>query len=193
MKKLLLIAMLCLPVITHASEPIRLEGVYNYSHVEIAQVREQEIVPSLNSQRYAELVADKFICKLRGDFFVCQKIVKGVGLPASIETQLNSAWQSKSFTFNQSQLDPSLVNESESLLEWDIFDNVKSEGVEANEYHYYLIKSENDVHKISINFPSGQRWLNISDEKMISTPVQKIERLSQFTSRIFELDLTFIR
>lgn len=184
--------MLCLPVITHASELVRLDGVYAYSHIEIAQVREQEIVPSLNTKRFNELVADKFICKLRGDFFVCQKAVKGLALPASLETQINSAWESKSFAFNQSTLDPNLVNESETLLEWDVFDTVKAEGVQASEYHYYLIKSENDVHKIAINFPLGQRWLNISDEKKISTPVQKIERLSQFKSRIFELDLVFL-
>lgn len=193
MKKLILLITLCLPVITLASEAIRLNGDYLYSHVEVAQVRLQEIVPSLNTKRFNELVADKYNCVLRGDFFLCQKAVKGVSLPQTLEAEINQAWNQRFFAFIASPFDPSLTNESDYLLEWDIFDVVRFDGFQVSEYHYWLLKNDHETHKIALNFSNGERWINIVDETKITTPLKKTVRVNNLKSTIFELDLAFIR
>lgn len=193
MKKLILIITLCLPVITLASEAIRLNGDYLYSHVEVAQVRLQEIVPSLNTTRFNELVADKYSCALRGDFFMCQKAVKNVSLPEVQKSEINQAWSHRFFAFIPSPFDPSLTNESDYLMEWDIFDVVRFDAFQVSEYHYWLLKNDGETHKLSLNFANGERWINIVDETKISTPLKKIVRVDNFKSTIFELDVVFIR
>lgn len=193
MKKLILLITVCLPIMTLASEAIRLNGDYLYSHIEIAQVRLQELVPSLNTKRFNELVADKYNCALRGDFFLCQKVVRGVALPHLVESEITKAWINRFFAFIPSPFDPSLTNESDYLMEWDIFDAVRFDGFQVSEYHYWLLKNDNEVHKIALNFSSGERWINIVNEEKITTPLKKAIRINNFKSTIFELDLVFIR
>ncbi len=191
MKKLILALTFLLPFSVFSNEAIKLEGRYTYKQVEIAQARDLELVPSLNTVRYNELVGDSYQCSLRGDFFMCQKFLKGVELPASIEKEIDRAWSGRFFDFIAGPVSPEITNESESLLEWEIFDTVKFEGFHVPEYHYYLLKGESDVHKISLDFASGEKWFVVEDETKISMPMKKTERNSPLRSRVFELSLVF--
>ncbi len=193
MKNLILALTIVFPLSTFANEAIRLDGMYTYKQVEVSQVRDVELVPSLNTARYNELVKDKYQCYLRGDFFMCQKFIKGAELPQAIQSEVDRAWNERFFNFIASSFDPELTNESESLLEWDIFANVRFEGFQVSEYHYYLLKGENDVHKISLNFASGQKWFVVENESTLSMPIQKTERKSPLKSRVFELSLIFTK
>ncbi|AUN97534.1 hypothetical protein DOM21_13760 [Bacteriovorax stolpii] len=191
MKNLILALTIVFPLLTFANEAIRLDGMYTYKQVEVSQVRDVELVPSLNTARYNELVKDKYQCYLRGDFFMCQKFIKGAELPEGIKSEVNRAWDGRFFNFIASSFDPEMTNESDSLLEWDIFATVRFEGFQVSEYHYYLLKGENDVHKISLNFASGQKWFVVENESTLSMPIQKTERKSPLKSRVFELSLIF--
>lgn len=193
MKNLILALTIAFPLSTFANEAIRLDGMYTYKQVEVSQVRDVELVPSLNTARYNELVKDKYQCYLRGDFFMCQKFIKGAELPQAIQSEVDRAWNERFFNFIASSFDPELTNESESLLEWDIFANVRFEGFQVSKYHYYLLKGENDVHKISLNFASGQKWFVVENESTLSMPIQKTERKSPLKSRVFELSLIFTK
>ena len=193
MKKLILALSVVLPLSIYANEAVRLDGIYAYKQVEVAQVRDVEFVPSLNTARYNELVKDKFQCFLRGDFFMCQKHLKNVALPKAIEKEVNSAWTGRFFQFLPSVFEPAITNESDSLMEWDVFDAVRFEGYQVSEYHYYLLKGENDIHKIVMNFTSGQKWMVVENESTLAMTIQKTERLSALKSRVFELSLIFNR
>ncbi len=193
MKKLFLTLVVLLPLSTFANEAMKLEGQFIYNKVEVAQVRDVELVPSMNTARYNELVKDKFQCFLRGDFFMCQKHLKGVELPWSLKKEIADAWTGRFFDFVPSALSPAMTNESESLLEWDIFDTVRFEGFHVSEYHYYLLKSEPDVHKIVMNFASGPKWMVVENESTLLMPIQKTVRANYFQSRVFELSLIFKR
>lgn len=191
MKNLILALSIVLPLSTYANEAIRLDGMYTYKQVEVSQVRDVELVPSLNTSRYNELVKDKYQCYLRGNFFMCQKFLKEVVLPKAIEHEIDLAWNERFFEFVASSFEPEMTNESESLLEWDVFDTVRFEGFGVSEYHYYLLKGESDVHKISLNFASGQKWFVVENESKISMPIQKTERKTPLKSRVYELNLVF--
>lgn len=191
MKKIFLTLVVLLPLSTYANEAMKLVGQYTYNKAEVAQVRDVELVPSMNTARYNELVKDKFQCFLRGDFFLCQKHLKNVELPWGLGKEIADAWSGRFFEFVPSALTPAITNESESLLEWDIFDTVKFEGFQVSEYHYYLLKGESDIHKIVMNFASGPKWMVVENESTLAMPIQKTMRTSQFKSRVFELSLIF--
>lgn len=193
MKKLFLTLVVLLPLSTYANEAMQLEGRYTYNKVEVAQVRDVELVPSMNTARYNELVKDKFQCFLRGDFFMCKKHLKNVELPWSLQKEIADAWMGRFFDFIPSMLSPTMTNESDSLLEWDVYDTVRFEGFSVSEYHYYLIKGDSDVHKIVMNFASGPKWMVVEDETKLAMPIQKTVRSNQFQSRVFELSLMFHR
>ena len=102
-------------------------------------------------------------------------------------------WEGRFFEFIASSSSPSITNESESLMEWDVFDRVSFEGFSVPEYHYYLIRNEPEIHKISIDFGSGKRWMIIQNDKSISTMVERTIRISNMKTRIFNLDVFFTR
>ncbi len=193
MKKIILSLAVVLPLSLFANEPIQLNGQYMFNRVETAVVRDTELVPSLNTKRFNELVADKYNCYLRGDFFYCQKFIHGQDMPEALKNEMNSIWKGRFFEFIASSNSPSLTNESDYLMEWDIFDYVRFEGFPVSEYHYYLSKGEPETHKIVLNFGSGQKWMIIQNEKSISTPVEKTIRISNFKSKIYSLDVFFTK
>lgn len=193
MKKLILALFVVLPLSTFANEAIRLDGQYTYKQVEVSQVRDIELVPSMNTSRYNELVKNKYQCFLRGDFFKCQKFLKDMRIPIEMSSEVNRAWSGRFFEFVASAFDPAVTNESEGLLEWDIFDIARFEGFQVSEYHYYLLMGENNVHKISLNFSLGQKWFVIENEDKILMSIEKTERKSPFKSRVFELSLIFTK
>ena len=191
MKKLILTLFVVLPLSTFANEAIRLDGMYTYKQVEVSQVRDIELVPSMNTSRYNELVKNKYQCFLRGDFFKCQKFLKDMRIPVEMVSEINRAWDGRFFEFVTSSFDPAVTNESESLLEWDIFDTVRFEGFHVSEYHYYLLIGESNVHKIALNFASGQKWFVVENDNKITMPIEKTERKTPLKSRVFELSLVF--
>ena len=193
MKKIILSLAVLLPLSLFANEPIQLNGQYMFNRVETAVVRDTELVPSMNTKRYNELVANKYDCYLRGDFFYCQKFIHGEDMPVALKNEMNQLWSGRFFEFVASSNSPSVTNESEYLMEWDIYDTVRFDGFPVSEYHYYLLRREPEIHKIVLNFGSGQKWMIIQNEKSISTPVERIVRISQFKSKIFSLDVFFTR
>lgn len=92
----------------------------------------QEIVPSLNTTRFNELVAHKYSCVLRGDFFMCQKAVKNVSIPKALKTEIDQSWSHRFFAFIPGPFDPSLTNESDNLMEWDFFDVVRFDAFQVS-------------------------------------------------------------
>lgn len=193
MKTLFLTLVVLLPLSTFANEAMKLDGRYTYNKVEVVQVRDVELVPSMNTARYNELVKDKFQCFLRGDFFMCQKHLKNIELPWNLNREVTDAWSGRFFEFTPSSLAPAMTNESESLLEWDIFDTVRFEGFHVSEYHYYLLKGQTDIHKIVMNFASGPEWMVVENESKLAMLIQKTVRTSNFKSRVFQLSLIFNR
>lgn len=194
MKKLILSLAVLLPLSLFASnEPIQLDGQYKYNRVETSIVRDTELVPSLNTKRFNELVADKYSCYLRGDFFYCQKFLHGVEMPTELKKDMDMLWAGRFFAFMATMNSPSLTNESESLMEWDIFDSVRFDAFPASEYHYYLLRGDTEVHKISINFASGQKWMVIQNQNSISMPVERTIRISNLKSKIFNLEVFFTK
>ncbi len=192
MKKLILSLAVLLPLSLFANEPIKLDGQYMFSKVETSLVRDTELVPSMNTKRFNELVADKYDCYLRGDFFYCQKFIHGAEMPDALKNDMNMLWSGRFFEFIGTDNAPSMTNESEYLFEWDIFDGVRFEGFPASEYHYYLLRDgENEIHKISINFASGQKWVVVQDEKSISLPVERTVRISNLKSKIYNVEVFF--
>lgn len=164
-----------------------------FKEVTAAVARDTELVPSMNTKRFNELVADHYDCYLRGDFFYCQKFLHGVFMPEDLKNDMNMLWAGRFFEFIASSKAPSITNESEDLMEWDIFDYARFEGFPASEYHYYLLRGGPEVHKIVINFGSGQKWMVIENENRISMSVQRTVRSSNLKSRIFDLKVYFIR
>lgn len=178
-----------------ADEIIRPEGVYTFSDVKVAQVRDQEIVPLQNTKRYLELMEQKYQCTLVTKFYKCQKHIKNVELPFSIKNKLKKETEGKSFEFALSPMSPELINEAESINEWLVFDLVTFDGEQTSEYHYYLLKGSDgsEVHKAMIGFANNPQWPVIENSKTLYVPVQQVLKNGKFTSRIFELSLYFTK
>ncbi len=176
-----------------AFEPMSLNGIYTFNSIAVSQVRDVELVPSMNTSRYKELVSDKFQCTLRGDYFYCQKFIKGATLPSSIELDVTNAWSGKFFDFLPSGNYPTVTNESDRLFEWDIHDQVTFGNSRISEYHYYVLKNEKELHKISLDFSTGKEWLIVENESSLAMTLQKTQRLSTFQMRIFLLSLSFVK
>lgn len=193
MKKLILLITLVLPLSLFANEPYVLDGQYMFSKVESMLVRDTELVPSMNTKRFNELVADKYDCYLRGDFFYCQKFLHDVKMPEVLKNDMDMLWAGRFFSFIHSGFDPSLTNESEYLMEWDIFDGVRFEGFPASEYHYYLMLGDSQTHKISIKFGSGEKWMVVYNENTISMPVERKIRISNLKEQIYNLEVFFTK
>ena len=193
MKKLIIALVALLPITLMASEPIRLNGQYPFKEVKAAIARDTELVPSMNSKRFNELVADHYDCYLRGEFYYCQKFLHNVDMPEDLKNDMNMLWAGRFFDFKASSSAPSITNESEDLMEWDIFDDVKFESATASGYHYYLLRGEGQVHKIVINLTSGPKWLVIENKNRIFMLAQRTVEVSQLKSRIFDLEVYFNR
>ncbi|MBY0414067.1 MAG: hypothetical protein K2Q18_07870 [Bdellovibrionales bacterium] len=174
-----------------APEYLRPEGIYLYTGLETIQIRDVEVVPTQNVDRYKKLLQEKYECSLRGGFHMCQKHTKLTEIPSILHENITREWQGRFFEFTQTENTPIQTNDSEGLLEWDIYDHVKFEGAHIFEYQYYLLKGDSLVHKISLNFLSGKRWLVIRDAKTLLMSQQKTIRESQFKARIYELSLVF--
>ncbi|WP_408097540.1 hypothetical protein ACJVC5_01135 [Peredibacter sp. HCB2-198] len=177
-----------IPLTALANVPIRPDGLYQFKSIKVSQVRDSELVHVSNRSRFLELVKDKFQCYNKGDFFQCQKHIKGVSLPQNLSEDLKKEWKNKTFEFLPSNLAPLMTNDAPDLMEWDIQDTVKFNNERITQYHYYLVQQ--DVHKANLNFKT-QQWINIQDEEEFSVPVRKTLQLSQWQSRIFELSLIF--
>lgn len=195
MKKIIVLSFIALSnsVWAYSTPIMRPAGTYTYQGVEVLQVRENEVVPQLNMDRVYELIADQYNCYPRAQFFLCQKHVENVDLPAHLEKQVDAAWNGKQFVFNLSGLSPQQTNESESLLEWDILDSVTFGTETAPKYQYYILRGNPAVHKLSIHFPSLNQWFFVENVNLLKGHLQKVERLDNFRSRIFELHLKFSR
>jgi hypothetical protein len=176
-----------------AFEPILLNGIYTFNSITISQVRDVELVPSMNTARYTELVKDKYQCSLRGDYFYCQKFIKGASLPQNIELDVMNAWRGKFFDFLPTGNFPTVTNESDSLFEWDIHDQVTFGNSRVSEYHYYVLKNDSELHKISLDFSTGKEWLVVENDTTLSMSLQKTQRISTFQMRIFLLSLAFVK
>jgi hypothetical protein len=191
MKKLIFTCCAIFSLSLLANEPIKLEGNFTYSGVELSQIRDIEIVPSSNNDRYKELVAIGFQCFLRGNFFSCQKFIKNESLPVILEKEITQTWTGINFDFISRQEFPTNTNESESLYEWDIHDTVKFNNQTVEDYHYYLLKDDQDIHKIVMKFVTGEEWLIVQSEKRVSSFLEKRIHSSKFTSRIYSVLLNF--
>lgn len=196
MKNLILLTLSILSLNTFAVEEIiRPEGVYTFSDVKVAQVRDQEIVPQQNTKRYLELMKQKYQCSLVTKFYKCQKHIKNVELPFSIKNKLKKETKDKTFEFVLSPMSPELINQAESIEEWLVFDLVTFDGEQTSEYHYYHLKGSDgsDVHKAMIGFANNPQWPVIENSKTLYVPIQQVLNNGKFTSRIFELSLYFTK
>ena len=200
MKKINIFKNLVLTLITlsasfsvQAFEPISLNGIYTFNSIAVSQVRDVELVPSMNTARYTELVKEKFQCSLRGDYFYCQKFIKGASLPSTIEQDVTNAWSGKFFDFLPSGAYPTVTNESDSLFEWDVHDQVTFGNSLISEYHYYVLKNDKELHKISLDFSTGKEWLVVENDSTLSMSLQKTQRFNTFQMRIFILSLSFVK
>ena len=176
-----------------AAEAIRPDGLYVFNEVKAAQIRDVEIVPRQNSQRYFELVSNKYQCQLVGNFYKCQKHLKDVSLPVELKNEIKSLWRNNKFNFVRSPLSPSLTNEAQSLMEWRIFDQVTFGQEQVSEYDYFLLLGQNEIHKIVLRFNAAPVWLVIENESKLYLSLQKRISSGQFKTRIYELSLFFLR
>jgi hypothetical protein len=194
MKKLILLALTFLSFNSNALEILRPEGRYKFKSIEVAQVRDVEIVPQRNKERYLELVEQRFQCFLVGQFYKCQKHVKNVELPVNLKNKLTKDLKGKSFEFTLSTMEPAIISEADGLDEWLIFDTVQYDGEQINEYHFYHLKGlVCGVQKALITFEKSPQWPVIVDENTIYTPIQKIISTGTFTTRVFELSQYFAK
>ncbi|MBC7711824.1 MAG: hypothetical protein H7177_00695 [Rhizobacter sp.] len=193
MKKIILALTVLLPLSLYAVEPVKLDGQYMFKEVKTDLVRNTEIVPVANSNRFKELVADHYDCYLKKGFYNCQKFLHNVEMPEDLKNDMNMIWSGRFFDFIATSNSPSVTNESEDLMEWDIFDRIRFEGNSASSYHYYLIRGEPEVHKITINFADMPRYMVIENESRVSMAVQRTLKISNLKSQIFDLEVFFNR
>lgn len=197
MKKLILCSLSILSLNLFASEitsgVIRPEGLFKFSEVKVAQVRDIEVVPEINTQRYDELLKLNYQCQLVANFYRCVKFIKNVELPQSILTKITNESRGKTFEFTLSPMDPTQINESENLNEWIVFDSVQFNGELISEYHYYQLKGSDgtEVQKAFMCFENFPQWPVFVDSKTLFTPVHKGVTTGRFTSRVYELSLFF--
>lgn len=169
----------------------RLDGVFVYTDVDVAHIRDVEVIPYQNSERYGELQKQGFTCEFIAGFYKCVKFIRSAQLPQDLEAKIHQTWVGKAYEFIPGAMSPKLKNDSESLLEWDVFDTVRTNSDVAYSYHYYLLDSA--VHKIKINFPAGEQWFLIHGHRHISIYLKKVVRLGKNQRREFDLLLNFTR
>jgi len=192
MKKLILLSIVLFSTSTFSQE-LRPDGRFQFTEVTTVQVRDVEIVPESNRDRYRALLEDNYQCELITEFFKCVKHLKDAELPLVLRQQIENLWLSKSIVFTLSPLSPALTNDAESLSEWKVFDKVTFSGKQVFEYDYLLLKGENSIHKIAIRFPPEDMWAILENKKTLYLPVSKIVNTGRFNSRVYELALYFNR
>lgn len=194
MKNLIFLSLTFLSFNSNALEILRPEGTYKFKSIEVAQVRDVEVVPVRNNERYTQLVEQKYQCFLVGQFYKCQIHVKSIDFPESLKKKLVKEVKGKSFVFTHSPMEPAIISEADSLDEWLIFDTVSYDGEQITEYHFYHLKGlVGSVQKALITFEKSPQWPVIVDENTIFTPIQKIVTTGPFRTRIFELSQYFTK
>ena len=191
MKKLFITIAASLSLSAFADDYIRLEGTFTFSDIKTAQVRDIELVPMQNRARFQELVSLKYQCIIIGEFHKCTKFQKNEKLPADLQQEMMSRYHGHFYHFSQSEMLPSITNEAESIVEWKIYDRVQSSEGSVSEYDYYLLKSDDHLHKIALRFPEYHVWAVIADQKQIEVPMQKRLSQGQFKTRVYELSFIF--
>lgn len=174
-----------------ADDYIRLEGTFTFNDIKTMQVRDIEIVSRLNHARYQELQSLNYQCFVIGEFHKCSKFQKGIALPAELKKEMMNRYHGHFFHFIPSDLHPSITNEAESLVEWKIYDHVQSTYGAVSEYDYFLLKSDDHLHKIALRFPEYHVWAVIADKKLIEAPMQIRVNQGQFKTRVYELSLLY--
>ena len=191
MKKLITLIAASLSLSAFANEYIRLEGIFTFNDIKTAQVRDIELVPTQNRARYQELVSLNYQCFIIGEFHKCTKFQKGENLPADLKQEMMGRYHGHFYHFSQTDMLPSITNEAESIVEWKIHDRVESSEGTVSEYDYYLLKSNDYLHKIALRFPEYHVWAVIADQKQIEVPMQKRLSQGQFKTRVYELSFIF--
>lgn len=190
MKNLILVAIVIFSSKTYSQE-FRPDGQFHFSGVTTEQVRDIEVVPQSNIDRYYELTKKNYNCELIADFFKCVKHLKGSELPDNYKQQIINQWREKTILFTQSTNSPALLNDAESLTEWKVFDKVNFSGQQAFDYDYLQLKGENSLHKIAIRFPAEDVWAVLESKKTLYLPHSKTITTGRFNFRVYELALYF--
>jgi hypothetical protein len=169
----------------------RISGVFNYQGVEVVQIREVEVIPYANQERYRELRQLNFTCEVISNFYKCTKFIKEMDLPTHIADEINNRWMGRAFEFTVSSSAPLLINEAPALLEWDVYDSVSSDADIAPQYRYYLLNSS--LHKIRVNFSAKDQWFVVHHHGHLSSLISKRVNISKTKTREYLLRLNFFK
>ena len=114
-------------------------------------------------------------------------------MPGTLSDKISGDWSKVKVIFKKSASDPVLVNDAESLQEWDVYDSVgisfANKKERAEMYRYYLLNS--DLHKLKIETESDVYYPLILNEKQLSFPLETSVSSGRFNWRTYNIDVVF--
>lgn len=189
MKTILILTLLCFSFTSSADSLTRPEGLFEFSGLSVSQIRDFEVVPQQNTERVQQLLADHYECSMITSFYKCKKFLKDMDLPGVLASKINNEWEKTKVIFKKSASEPTLVNDADSIQEWDVFDTAVINQDRAEMYRHWVING--DLHKLKIETANNTYYPLLLNEKQLSFPTETTVSSGHFKWKTYNVDVIF--